>query len=60
MDKKDKGLERLCNVYLGLTDEEKEKVIHLAEGLLTSQKIMNDEQLKSKEKDWIKKYLICK
>jgi len=40
MDKKDNGLERLVKIYLNLTDEEKEKIILLGEGLLKSQKII--------------------
>ena len=43
MDKKDDGLERLCKIYLNLTEEEKEKIIELGEGLLKSQKIVHDE-----------------
>ena len=37
---KDDGLERLVKIYLNLTDEEKEKIILLGEGLLKSQKII--------------------
>jgi hypothetical protein len=43
MVKKDEGLERLCKIYLDLTDKEKEKIIILGEGLLKSQKIITDE-----------------
>jgi len=46
----DKGLERLCEVYLNLNDDEKVKVIKLAEGLLNSQKIIVDEMNKLTEK----------
>ena len=42
MDKNDNRLDRLCKVYESLDDEDKEKVIRLAEGLLDSQKIMDD------------------
>ena len=38
MDRKDKDLERLCKIYLDMTDEEKEKFIRLGENLLNSQK----------------------
>jgi len=38
MDRKDKDLERLCKIYLDMTDEEKEKFIRLGENLLKSQK----------------------
>jgi len=44
MEKNDKGLERLCKVYLNLDDMEKEKVIQLAEGLLNSQNVISDER----------------
>jgi len=46
MEKKDDGLERLCKIYLNLTDEEKEKIIRLGEGLLNSQKIIEEENIK--------------
>lgn len=39
------GLKRLCKVYLNLRKKEKEKVIRLAEGLLNSQNIMNENNL---------------
>ena len=51
MDKKDDGLERLCKIYLNLTEDEKEKIIELGEGLLKSQKIVHDEiSLKTENK----------
>jgi len=40
MGNPENGLDRLCKIYLNLKDEEKEKVIRLAEGLLNSQKTM--------------------
>ena len=46
MDERDTGLERLCKVYLNLEDDEKEKVIRLAEGLLDSQKVVSTEKIK--------------
>ena len=49
MDRTDAGLDRLCKVYLGLNDGEKEKIIRLAEGLLESQKSVCNEILKSKD-----------
>lgn len=45
MEKNNAGLDRLCMVYEKLNDEEKEKVIRLAEGLLNAQKTMKDERL---------------
>jgi len=45
MDKKDDGLERLVKIYLNLTDDEKEKIIRLGEGLLNSQKIIEEENI---------------
>ena len=50
MERADIGLERMCKVYLDLSDEEKEKVIKLAEGLLKSQKIFDEEKSTLKEK----------
>jgi hypothetical protein len=43
MDKKEDSLEKLCKIYLDLTEEEKEKLIRLGESLLKSQKIFGDE-----------------
>ena len=43
MDKKEDSLERLCKIYLNLTEEEKEKLIRLGESLLKSQKTFEDE-----------------
>jgi len=43
MDKKDDSLERLCKIYLNLTEEEKEKLIRLGESLLNSQKNFGNE-----------------
>jgi len=42
MDQPDAGLERLCKLYLNLTDEEKEELIRLGEGLLNSQKMFSN------------------
>ena len=50
MGENDIHLDRLCQVYEKLDDEEKGKVIKLAEGLLISQRIMTDEKNDSKEK----------
>jgi len=47
MEKKDDGLERLCKIYLNLTNDEKEKIIRLGEGLLNSQKIIEEEDVVS-------------
>ena len=49
MDEKNKGLERLCKIYDILTDDEKEKVIRLADSLLHSQKIISGGKTESKE-----------
>ena len=43
MDKKDDSLEKLCKIYLNLTEEEKEKLIRLGESLLKSQKTFGEE-----------------
>jgi hypothetical protein len=43
MDKKEDSLEKLCKIYLNLTEEEKEKLIRLGESLLKSQKTFRDE-----------------
>ena len=45
MENRDEGLERLCKIYLNLTDDEKEKIIRLGEGLLNSQKIIEEEDV---------------
>ena len=45
MENNDTGLERLCKIYLNLSDEKKEKIIRLGEGLLNSQKIIDGEKL---------------
>ena len=45
MERKDDGLERLCKIYLNLTDDEIEKIIRLGEGLLNSQKIIGEENI---------------
>ena len=42
---RDDGLEKLCKIYLDLTDEEKENIIKLGENLLKSQKTFDDEKL---------------
>ena len=42
---KDVGLERLCKAYLNLDDGEKEKIIGLGEGLLSSQKTIDMEKI---------------
>ena len=42
MDEKDGGLDRLCKVYEKLNDEDKEKVVRMAEGLLNTQKNGNE------------------
>ena len=44
MENRDIGLERLCRIYLDLTDGDKEKIIRLGEGLLNSQKVMDNEK----------------
>jgi len=52
MDRKDKDLERLCKIYLDMTDEEKEKFIRLGENLLNSQKsFVNEISLLSDNKE---------
>ena len=38
MDKKNDDLERLCKIYLNLTEEKKEKLVRLGESLLNSKK----------------------
>ena len=43
MDKKEDSLEKLCKIYLNLTEEEKEKLIRLGESLLKSQKTFGEE-----------------
>ncbi len=40
------GLKKLCNIYEKMEDTEKEKIIRFSEGLLTSQKIIDDEKEK--------------
>jgi len=42
------GLERLCQVYGMLNDEEKGKIIRLAEGLLNSKKNFFDDEIEEK------------
>jgi len=49
MERKDDGLERLVKIYLNLTDDEKEKIIRLGEGLLNSQKIIGEENIELKD-----------
>ena len=49
MDKKEDSLEKLCKIYLNLTEEEKEKLIRLGENLLKSQKTFCDEISLSEE-----------
>ena len=44
MNKNEEGLSRLCTVYSELDEGEKEKIIRLAEGLLTAQEIMSYEE----------------
>ena len=51
MDKNDTGRDRLCQVYEKLNDGDKEKVVRLAEGLLNSQRIMDEEKLKLKKEN---------
>ena len=50
MTDKDEGLDRLCEVYGILDRTEKVKLIRLAEGLLNSQKILENEKVRIKEK----------
>ena len=45
MDGNDTGLDRLSQIYEKLDDEEKKKVIRLAEGLLNSQKVIKTENV---------------
>ena len=47
MDENDTGLDRLSRIYEKLDDKEKEKVIKLAEGLLNSQKVINNGEVKT-------------
>jgi len=51
MGKRDDGLERLCKIYLNLTDGDKEKIITLGEGLLKLQKSVHDETIIVKERN---------
>jgi len=51
MDEKDKGLDWLCKIYLDLTDGDKDIIIRLAEGLVSSQKIIKKEKLKLTDKN---------
>ena len=46
----EKKLDRLCQVYDVLNDNEKGKIIKLAEGLLKSQKIIDEDKLDLKDK----------
>jgi hypothetical protein len=46
----EKGLKRLCSVYEKLNDNDKGKLIKLGEGLLNSQKIMENGITKPTEK----------
>ena len=43
MEERDEGLERLVQIYLNLSAEDKGKIILAGEGLLQSQKIITDE-----------------
>jgi len=49
MNIKDDNLERLCKIYLDLNDNDREKIIRLGEGLLNSQKIIEEENIELKE-----------
>jgi len=40
----DSGLDRLCEIYEQLNDEEKEKIIRLAEELLDTQEIREEDE----------------
>jgi len=40
MDENDERLDRVCQIYENLDDDEKVKVIKLAEGLLNCQKVI--------------------
>ena len=46
----DIGLGKLCEIYNKMNEGEKEKIIKLAEGLLNSQIIINDENSNSIDK----------
>jgi hypothetical protein len=39
------GLEKLVRIYLDLNDEDKGKIIQMGEGLLKSQKVINDNNI---------------
>ena len=49
MAEKKEGLDRLCQVYQALNDDEKREVVKYAEGLLISLKKNNNTKLKSKK-----------
>ena len=42
MGKKTEGRDHLCKIFDGLYDENKEKIVRLAEGLLNAQKVIKD------------------
>ena len=44
MDENDSGLDKLCQIYGQLDDEEKGKIIKLTEGLLNCQKMITKEE----------------
>jgi len=46
----EKKLDNLCQIYDILDDNEKGKIIKLAEGLLKSQKIIDEDKLDLKDK----------
>ena len=50
MENRDIGLERLCKIYLDLTDEDRGKIIRLGEGLLNSQKEIDNKRIVSTDK----------
>ena len=60
MENRGAGLERLCKIYLELTDEDKWKVIRLGEGLLSSQKTMSGGKALTAEKTEITESEISK
>lgn len=51
MSRADVKMERICKVYLNLNDDEKRKVIKLAEGLLDSQNIRIGEKINTLKKN---------
>ena len=51
MEENNKGRDQMFNVYEKLEDDNKEKIVRLAEGLLNSQNMIYNWNMKSTEKN---------